>query len=192
MAVAVWNSNAGNAILSYTCAGRCGNGWLAGVWINETRIGNVAPQALTQSIARDDVSAKLNDLTNNRTWDAWSNGESGAAQVVSQEHPEIITLTCPRPVTLSGMCFLWTGFAEVEVDADGRTWPSKMESDFHSQPKPSETYHADLGVLRGANGQTTQRVYCSNKATAITADVPSEAELRPDPWGKWKIVAEVR
>jgi hypothetical protein len=36
--------------------------------------------------------------------------------------------------------------------------------------------------------ERTQRVYCSNKATAITADVPSEAELRPDLWGKWKIV----
>jgi len=56
-------------------------------------------------------------------------------------------------------------------------------------PKQGETYRADLGVLRGANGQTTQRVYWSNKATAITADVPSEAELRPDLWGKWKIVA---
>jgi hypothetical protein len=60
----------------------------------------------------------------------------------------------------------------------------------HWQPKPGETYRADLGVLRGANGQTTQRVYWSNKATAITADVPSEAELTPKLWGKWKIVAE--
>lgn len=28
-------------------------GWLGGVWINERRIGNVAPQALAQSAARD-------------------------------------------------------------------------------------------------------------------------------------------
>jgi hypothetical protein len=60
----------------------------------------------------------------------------------------------------------------------------------HWQPKPNTTYRADLGVLRGHNGQTTQRVYWSNKATAITADVPSEAELTPKLWGKWKIVAE--
>jgi len=57
----------------------------------------------------------------------------------------------------------------------------------HWQPKPGETYRADLGVLRGANGQTTQRVYWSNKATAITADVPSEAELTPKLWGQWRI-----
>ena len=49
---------------------------------------------------------------------------------------------------------------------------------------------ADLGVLRGSNFQTTQRVYWSNKATAITADVPSEAELTPKLWGKWRIIAE--
>ena len=58
------------------------------------------------------------------------------------------------------------------------------------RPKSGETYRADIGVLRGANGQTTQRVYWSNKATAITADVPSEAELTPKLWGKWRIVDE--
>ena len=60
----------------------------------------------------------------------------------------------------------------------------------HWQPKPGATYRADLGVLRGSNGQTTQRVYWNNKATAITADVPSEAELSPRLWGKWKVIAE--
>jgi hypothetical protein len=58
------------------------------------------------------------------------------------------------------------------------------------KPKPGEMFKADIGVLRGANGQTTQRVYWANKATAITADVPSEAELTPKLWGKWKIVGE--
>ncbi len=58
----------------------------------------------------------------------------------------------------------------------------------HWKPKLGETYRADLGVLRGAGGQTTQRVYWTNKATAITADVPSEAELTPKLWGKWRIV----
>ena len=41
----------------------------------------------------------------------------------------------------------------------------------------------DLGVLRGSGGQTVQRIYWSNKATAITADVPSEAQLTPQLWG---------
>jgi hypothetical protein len=58
------------------------------------------------------------------------------------------------------------------------------------KPRPGGTFKADIGVLRGANGQTTQRVYWANKATGITADVPSEAELTPQLWGRWKIVAE--
>ncbi len=59
----------------------------------------------------------------------------------------------------------------------------------HWQPKAGQTIRADLGILRGANFQTTQRVYWSNKATAITADVPSEAELTPGLWGKWVVKA---
>jgi len=54
-------------------------------------------------------------------------------------------------------------------------------------PKWTAIYRGDLGILRGSGGQTTQRVYWSNKATAITADVPSEAELTPRLWGKWKV-----
>lgn len=72
------------------------------------------------------------------------------------------------------------GSYEVSVPLSALEW----------QPKPGETFKADIGVLRGANGQTTQRVYWANKATAITADVPSEAELTPKLWGKWKIVGE--
>ena len=45
----------------------------------------------------------------------------------------------------------------------------------------------DLGVLRGSSGATTQRVYWSNKATGITADVPSEAELAPGLWGTFEL-----
>ena len=45
-------------------------------------------------------------------------------------------------------------------------------------------------VASPSNGQATQRIYWANKATAITADVPSEAELTPKLWGMWKVVAE--
>jgi hypothetical protein len=58
------------------------------------------------------------------------------------------------------------------------------------QPRPGQSYRADVGLLRGDGRQTTQRVYWSNKATAITADVPSEAELTPRLWGQWDVVAE--
>ena len=55
--------------------------------------------------------------------------------------------------------------------------------------KPAEgmMLQADLGVLRGNGFETIQRAYWSNKATAITADVPSEALLAPQLWGRWRI-----
>ncbi len=47
----------------------------------------------------------------------------------------------------------------------------------------------DLGILRGDGFNTVQRVYWMNKATGITADVPSEAELTPSLWGRWDFKA---
>ncbi|MFA6291594.1 MAG: hypothetical protein WC637_07420, partial [Victivallales bacterium] len=49
---------------------------------------------------------------------------------------------------------------------------------------------ADLGILRGDGFQTLQRVYWSNKSTAITSDVPSEAMLSPVLWGEWEFKAK--
>ena len=53
------------------------------------------------------------------------------------------------------------------------------------KPTDGASIKGDLGVLRGNGFQTTHRVYWNNKATAITADVPSEAELTPALWGRW-------
>jgi hypothetical protein len=92
-------------------------GWLGGVWIAQERFANVAPQALAQSAARDDVSAKLVDESNNHQWQTWENAERGAPVPISPGHPEIVTLTWPKTVPLSGICLLWTGFSAVEVDA---------------------------------------------------------------------------
>jgi hypothetical protein len=58
------------------------------------------------------------------------------------------------------------------------------------KPEPGVAVRGDLGILRGNGFQTLQRVYWSNKATGITADVPSEAELTPQLWGKIKVVKE--
>ncbi len=57
------------------------------------------------------------------------------------------------------------------------------------KPSAGLTVKGDLGLLRGNGFQTMQRVYWSNKATGITADVPSEAELTPQLWGRWEFVA---
>jgi len=92
-------------------------GWLGGVWMLKERWGNIAPQALAQSVARADASAKLIDESHNGTWRTWQNSEQGAAFPVSPEHPESVTLTWPKAVTLSGVCLLWTGFSGVEIQA---------------------------------------------------------------------------
>ena len=51
-------------------------------------------------------------------------------------------------------------------------------------PKKGSKISGDIGILRGNGNETTARVYWNNKATAITADVPSEAMLTPKLWGR--------
>jgi hypothetical protein len=55
------------------------------------------------------------------------------------------------------------------------------------KPEAGQIIKGDIGILRGDGGQTLQRVYWANKATGITADVPSEAELTPKLWGTWEL-----
>ncbi len=52
-------------------------------------------------------------------------------------------------------------------------------------PVADQRIKADIGILRGSPVQTLQRVYWSNKASGITSDVPSEAELTPNLWGEF-------
>jgi hypothetical protein len=52
--------------------------------------------------------------------------------------------------------------------------------------EPGMALKGDIGLLRGQGFQTVHRVYWANKATGITADVPSEAMLTPQLWGKWR------
>ncbi len=44
----------------------------------------------------------------------------------------------------------------------------------------------DIGVLLGEAFHTSARIYWANKATSITSDVPSEAELSPMLWGTFE------
>jgi len=55
------------------------------------------------------------------------------------------------------------------------------------EPKPGLTLRGDVGILRGNGFQTLQRVYWHNKATGLTSDIPSEAELTPQLWGQWVV-----
>jgi hypothetical protein len=56
-------------------------------------------------------------------------------------------------------------------------------------PVVGDRLRADVGILRGNGYQTLQRVYWHNKATGVTSDVPSEAELQPELWGQWEFGA---
>ncbi len=56
------------------------------------------------------------------------------------------------------------------------------------EPANDQAIKADIGILRGNGFQTMQRCYWANKATSMTADVPSEARLTPMLWGRWTFV----
>jgi hypothetical protein len=58
-------------------------------------------------------------------------------------------------------------------------------------PMPGTDLRGDVGVLRGDGVRTTQRVYWFNKATGLVSDIPSEAELTPQLWGRFRFVADV-
>lgn len=53
------------------------------------------------------------------------------------------------------------------------------------KPQPGMKIRGDIGVLRGDGTHTQARIYWSNKATGLTADVPGEALLTPGVWGHW-------
>jgi hypothetical protein len=57
------------------------------------------------------------------------------------------------------------------------------------KPLAGQALQGDVGILRGDGFETLHRVYWSNKATAITSDVPSEAQLTPRLWGRWVLEA---
>ena len=82
--------------------------------------------------------------------------------------------------------------AVVELSADGRgsyefSVPLKT---LGLVPSPGLTIKADLGILCGTAGKTTDRLYWHNKGTGLTADLPGEAMLTPAMWGEWRIGAE--
>jgi len=55
------------------------------------------------------------------------------------------------------------------------------------KPQANMKIKGDIGILRGEQGETVSRIYWNNKATGITADIPSEAMLTPSLWGTFLI-----
>ncbi len=72
------------------------------------------------------------------------------------------------------------------ASADGNYEISIPIAALNLKADAGQSIKGDIGILRGNGFQTLQRVYWSNKATGITADVPSEAQLTPQLWGKWE------
>ncbi len=70
--------------------------------------------------------------------------------------------------------------------ADGNYEASVPLALLELKPAAGLRLKGDIGILRGNAFQTVQRVYWANKASGITADVPSEAELTPRLWGVWE------
>ena len=75
------------------------------------------------------------------------------------------------------------------VGKDGNYELSVPLSVIGLEPTAGLSIRGDIGILRGDGFTTTQRVYWMNKATGITADIPSEAMLTPNLWGNWEFVA---
>jgi hypothetical protein len=74
----------------------------------------------------------------------------------------------------------------VQLDAENGSYVFSIPLEtLGLNPRAGQIIKADIGILRGNGIQTTQRVYWSNKATGITSDVPSEAQLTPALWGDW-------
>ena len=80
--------------------------------------------------------------------------------------------------------------AQITLAQDGNNYELSVPLDLLEwTPQVGQSVKADIGVLRGDGLQTTQRAYWHNKATGLTADLASEAELTPQLWGEWALVA---
>ena len=50
---------------------------------------------------------------------------------------------------------------------------------------------ADVGLLVGQSGVTSDRIYWHNKSASMTSDLPTEARLTPNRWGTWQFSKSV-
>lgn len=91
--------------------------------------------------------------------------------------------------------------AELQLGAGGEKDPKKKGehglyemsiplSILGLKPDAAKPIKGDVGLLRGNGFQTMQRVYWQNKATGLISDVPGEAMLTPQLWGKLQFVVQ--
>ncbi len=80
--------------------------------------------------------------------------------------------------------------AEVQLAGSGGNYEFSIPlAALGLKPVAGQSLKGDIGILRGDGSATTARVYWSNKSTGITSDVPSEAQLTPQLWGRVEMKA---
>ena len=100
------------------------------------------------------------------------------------------TVTFDRVENVSGDVVLASQWTPDPKDKNNRLGTATIEfsvplSTLGLKPQSGLKLRGDIGVLRGNGAETMQRAYWSNKASGITADLPSEAELLPQLWGEF-------
>ncbi|HEX2749718.1 MAG TPA: hypothetical protein VHM91_17030, partial [Verrucomicrobiales bacterium] len=92
-------------------------GWLGGVVVLPERLANRAPEAIVSAPGNPKDAAKLNNESNDGTWNTWANGKEGRGTPVSAAAPEVITLMWPEEVSLSELILLNNGCSAATVQA---------------------------------------------------------------------------
>ena len=137
------------------------HGWLGGAFVLGSRMFNAAASASVATGSHNDAAARLNDESNNGTWNAWDNGADGGPRMVSSQHPEWVLMTWPHEQRLLGVNLLWAGFSAAEV----QTYIGP--ADRH----PREATEADWRTV----------VHSDKIEKLVSAAIRSElARLRPD------------
>jgi hypothetical protein len=90
-------------------------GWVGGVYVLAERFANVAPQATPVAGANPQAVPRLTDGRQGSWADVWDNGKEGGPVAVTPQRPEWVMLVWPAAVPLRGLCALWAGFAEAQV-----------------------------------------------------------------------------
>jgi len=93
------------------------SGWLGGAFVRTDRVVNRAPRAMVVTSDNTEFAARINNGSNDGTWNAWDNGKDGGGEVVSSAHPVDVLLTWPTEVKIDSLCALWAGFSVCDVEA---------------------------------------------------------------------------
>ena len=131
--------------------------------------------------------------------DVWHNGATFAWSDLNGDglvQPEEVTMVKGNQVAFRSW---WTVHLDQVLDvtdsvrlaAQGGNYELSVPlSVLGFQPVRGMVVRGDIGILRGNGVQTVERVYWNNKASGVVSDVPSEAQLTPQLWGRWRFLEQ--